>query len=243
MRTLNFAKRNFKKIIRDPLSIIFSVLLPLFLLFIFKQINIPNESYELHNFTPGIVVFGFSFITLFTAMLVSKDRTSSLLIRLGISPMKPIEYILGYMLSIIPLTLIQNVLFFILAIALGLSFSINIIWAILISIVVAILFIAIGIILGSLFSEKASSGISSIVVQLVCFTSGMYFPRELLGDVFSRICEYLPFESCVTIIKGVMNANLESITIRNIIVFSIYTILALIISILIFKEKMISDNK
>ena len=243
MRTLNFAKRNFKEIIRDPLSIIFSVLLPLFLLFLFKQINIPNESYELHNFTPGIVVFGFSFITLFTAMLVSKDRTSSLLIRLGISPMKPIEYILGYMLSIIPLILIQNVLFFILAIALGLSFSINIIWAILISIVVAILFIAIGIILGSLFSEKASSGISSIVVQLVCFTSGMYFPRELLGDVFSRICEYLPFESCVTIIKGVMNANLESITIRNIIVFSIYTILALIISILIFKEKMISDNK
>lgn len=243
MRTLNFAKRNFKEIIRDPLSIIFSVLLPLFLLFIFKQINIPNESYELHNFTPGIVVFGFSFITLFTAMLVSKDRTSSLLIRLGISPMKPIEYILGYMLSIIPLILIQNVLFFILAIALGLSFSINIIWAILISIVVAILFIAIGIILGSLFSEKASSGISSIVVQLVCFTSGMYFPRELLGDVFSRICEYLPFESCVTIIKGVMNDNLESITIRNIIVFSIYTILALIISILIFKEKMISDNK
>ena len=243
MRTLNFAKRNFKEIIRDPLSIIFSVLLPLFLLFIFKQINIPNESYELHNFTPGIVVFGFSFITLFTAMLVSKDRTTSLLIRLGISPMKPIEYILGYMLSIIPLILIQNVLFFILAIALGLSFSINIIWAILISIVVAILFIAIGIILGSLFSEKASSGISSIVVQLVCFTSGMYFPRELLGDVFSRICEYLPFESCVTIIKGVMNANLESITIRNIIVFSIYTILALIISILIFKEKMISDNK
>ena len=243
MRTLNFAKRNFKEIIRDPLSIIFSVLLPLFLLFIFKQINIPNESYELHNFTPGIVVFGFSFITLFTAMLVSKDRTSSLLIRLGISPMKPIEYILGYMLSIIPLILIQNVLFFILAIALGLSFSINIIWAILISIVVAILFIAIGIILGSLFSEKASSGISSIVVQLVCFTSGMYFPRELLGDVFSKICEYLPFESCVTIIKGVMNDNLESITIRNIIVFSIYTILALIISILIFKEKMISDNK
>ena len=243
MRILNFAKRNFKEIIRDPLSIIFSVLLPLFLLFIFKQINIPSESYELHNFTPGIVVFGFSFITLFTAMLVSKDRTSSLLIRLGISPMKPIEYILGYMLSIIPLILIQNVLFFILAIFLGLSFSINIIWAMLISIVVAILFIAIGIIIGSLFSEKASSGISSIVVQLVCFTSGMYFPRELLGDVFSKICEYLPFESCVTIIKGIMNANLESITIRNIIVFLVYTTIMFTISIMVFRKKMISDNK
>ena len=243
MRIINFAKRNYKEIIRDPLSIIFSVLLPLVLLFIFKQINIPNESYELHNFTPGIVVFGFSFITLFTAMLVSKDRTSSLLIRLGISPMKPIEYTLGYMLSIIPLILIQNVLFFILAIVLGLSFSINIIGAILISIVVAILFIAIGIIIGSLFSEKASSGISSIVVQLVCFTSGMYFPRELLGDGFSKICEYLPFESCVTIIKGIMNNNLESITTRNIIVFLVYTIIIFTISIVVFRKKMISDNK
>lgn len=243
MRILNFAKRNFKEIIRDPLSIIFSVLLPLILLFVFKQINIPSESYELQNFTPGIVVFGFSFISLFTAMLISKDRTTSLLIRLGISPMKPIEYILGYMLSIIPIIIIQNTLFFILAIILGLSFSINIIWAILISIVIAILFIAIGIIIGSLFSEKASSGISSIIVQLVCFTSGMYFPRELLGDVFSKICEFLPFESCVTIIKGIMNNNLEIISARNIVVFCTYTIAILVISVIVFKKKMISDNK
>ena len=59
MRILNFAKRNFKEIIRDPLSIVFAILLPLFLLFIFKQINIPSENYELKNFTSGIIVFGF----------------------------------------------------------------------------------------------------------------------------------------------------------------------------------------
>lgn len=243
MRTLNFAKRNFKEIIRDPLSIIFAIILPLFLLFIFQQFNIPSENYKLENFTPGIIVFGFSFITLFAAMLVSKDRTTSLLVRLGISPMKSIDYILGYMLAILPIIIIQNVLFFILAIILGLSFSINIILAILISIVISILFIAIGIIIGSLVSEKASSGISSIIVQLVSFTSGMYFPRELLGDVFSKICEYLPFESCVTIIKGIMNNHLEIITIRNVIVFTLYTIILLFISVIIFKRKMISDNK
>jgi len=243
MRTLNFAKRNFKEIIRDPLSIIFAILLPLFLLFIFQQFNIPSENYKLQNFTPGIIVFGFSFITLFTAMLVSKDRTTSLLVRLGISPMKPIEYILGYMLSIIPIIIIQNVLFFILAVVLGLSFSINIIWAMLISIVIAILFIVTGIIIGSLCSEKASSGISSIIVQLVCFTSGMYFPRESLGKVFAKICEYLPFESAVTIIKGIMNNQLEIISVRNIVVFFAYTVIILIMAVQIFKRKMISDNK
>ena len=178
MRIINFAKRNFKEIIRDPLSIIFAILLPLFLLFIFQQFNIPSENYKLENFTPGIIIFGFSFLTLFTAMLVAKDRSTSLLIRLGTSPMKPVEYILGYIISIIPIIIIQNVLFFILAII----FSINIIWAILVSIVVAILFIAIGILIGSTFTEKASSGVSSIVVQLVCFTGEMYFPKEMLKE-------------------------------------------------------------
>ena len=157
--------------------------------------------------------------------------------------MKPTEYILGYILSLIPIILIQNILFFVLACILGLNFSINIILAALVSIVIAIIFIAIGIFIGSIFSEKASSGISSIIVQLVCFTSGMYFPKELLGNTFAKICEYLPFESAVTIIKGIMNNNLELISSRNIIVFFVYTIAILVLSIIVFKKKMISDNK
>ena len=71
----------------------------------------------------------------------------------------------------------------------------------------------------------------------------MYFPRETLGDVFGKICEYLPFESCLTILKGIMNNNLESITTRNVAIFVVYTIAILVISVIIFKKKMISDNK
>ncbi|MBQ4122352.1 ABC transporter permease [bacterium] len=243
MRTLNFAKRNFKELIRDPLGIIFALILPLFLLFIFQQFDIPNKSYELENFTPGIIVFAFSFITMFTSMLISKDRSSSLLIRLAISPMKGSEYILGYMISLIPVILIQNILFFILAIALGLNFTFNIIWTILVSLFISILFISIGIIIGSVSSEKASSGISSIIVQLVCFTSGMYFPEEMLGKTFGMICEYLPFESCLTILKGIMNNNLEIITVRNVAVFISYAIVAFATAVIVFKNKMISDDK
>lgn len=243
MRTLNFAKRNFKELTRDPLSLIFAIILPLFLLFIFQQFDIPNESYKLENFTAGIIVFGFSFITLFTATLISKDRTTSLLIRLGISPMKPSDYILGYTVSLIPIIAIQDILFFILACLMGLPFSVNIIWAVLVSIIIAVLFIGMGILIGSIFTEKASSGISSIIVQLVCFTGGIYFPKELLGNVFGKICEFLPFNSAVTIIKGVMNNSLELITAENIIVFAVYTAAILTLSIIIFNKKMISDNK
>ena len=242
MRILNFAKRNFKEIVRDPLSLIFAIILPLFLLFIFQQINIPSESYNIENFTPGIVIFGFSFITLFTATLVAKDRSTSLLIRLGISPMKSVDYILGYMLSILPMILIQNILFFSLALILKLPFTPYILLAILISVFISIIFISLGLIIGSLVSEKASSGISSIVVQLVAFTSGMYFPLELLGNGFATVCKVLPFESCVTILKAFVNANFTLIEPRNIIVLLVYTILILVASILIFKKKMLNTK-
>ena len=243
MRMLNFAKRNFKELIRDPISIIFEIALPIFLLFIFQQFNLPDEIFKLENFTPGIILFGFAFITLFSANLISKDRSTSLLIRLGTSPMKSRDYILGYVLSIVPIILVQEVLFFATAMLLGLHFSINIIYTVLISLVISILFISLGILLGSVVSEKGTGGVGSLIVQLVCFTSGMYFPKEMVGKTFTRICEILPFESCLNIVRGTLNNDFSMISTRNIITFAIYTIVVLVTTIIVFKKKMVSDNK
>ena len=242
MRTLTFANRNFKEIIRDPLSIIFAIILPLFLLYIFKQFKIPNEVYNIENFTPGIIIFSLSFITMFTSSLVAKDRSTSLTTRLGVSPMKSIDYILGYSISVLPIVLIQNILFFITAILLGLNFSINIIYTILVSIPISLLFISLGILIGTITTEKSSSGVSSIVVQLVAFTSGMYFSTDMVGNTFSTICKILPFQSTLNITKGILNNNNTNI-LSNIIIVLIYTISVIILAIILFKKKMISDNK
>ena len=243
MRMLNFARRNFKELIRDPLSLVFEIVLPIFLLFIFQQFNIPAENYKLENFTPSIILFGFSFITLFTATLIAKDRTSSFLIRLGTSPMKSSDYILGYILSLLPIVLTQNVLFFLAAIIMGLEFSISIIPTILVSMIISVFFISLGILIGSLVSEKGTGGLGSIVVQLVCFTSGMYFPKDSIGGVFELICNILPFEACLNIIQGTLHKNFSNLTPVHIIVFLIYFIAVLLLSIIVFKKRMISDNK
>ena len=243
MRMIYFAKRNFKELVRDPLSLIFEIALPLFLLFIFQQFNIDADNYKLENFTPSIILFGFSFITLFSATLIAKDRTSSLLIRLGTSPMKSKDYILGYILSLLPIVLIQNILFFITALLMGLKCTISIIPTILVSMIISIFFISLGILIGSLVSEKATGGLGSLVVQLVCFTSGMYFPKDMIGGFFAFICKILPFEACLNIIQGTRQKEFSNVTLTNIIVLSIYFIIVIILSIIIFKKKMISDNK
>lgn len=240
MRIITFAKRNFKEIIRDPLSIIFTILLPLFLLYIFRQFKIPNEVYNIENLTPGIIIFSLSFITMFTSSLVAKDRCTSLTTRLGISPMKKIDYILGYCLSVIPIVLIEDILFFLMAIMLGLKFNINIIFTILVSILISILFISLGILIGTITTEKSSTGVSSIIVQLVAFTSGMYFNTNMVSNTFSKICNILPFQSALNITKGILNNKI--IVLSDIAVLAIYTLLIVIIAVVLFKNKLAGDK-
>ncbi len=242
MRIFTFAKRNYKEIIRDPLSIIFAIILPLFLLYIFQQFKIPNEVYKIENFTPGIIIFSLSFITMFTSNLVAKDRSTSLTTRLGVSPMKEIDYILGYTLSVIPIVLIQNIIFFITATILGLNFNINIIYTIIVSLLVGLLYISLGILIGTITTDKSSSGVSSIIIQLVAFTSGMYFSSDMVGDTFSNICHKLPFEGTLNIVKGVLNNNYNNL-LTSITIFIIYTLIVTILAIILFKKKMTSDNK
>ncbi len=242
MRTLNFANRNIKELIRDPMSIIFCIGLPLFFLVIFHQFNIPVEEYSLNNFTPGIIIFSFSFIALFNANLVAKDRCTSLLARLFSSPMKPIEYVLGYTLALIPLTILQSILFFLVAILLGMSFSINIILTILVLIPLSLLFIGLGLLIGCISSDKSSGPLASLIVQLVSFTSGMWFSIDLAGKFFKFVCNILPFASTVKITKSILN-NTSINLLQPIIIILIYTIIIYLLTIIIFKKKMISDNK
>ena len=242
MRTFNFARRSFLEIIRDPLSSIFAVFLPLFLLFIFQQFNIPGETYLLKNFTPGIIVFGFSFITMFTATLVAKDRSTSFLVRLSTSPMRPFEYVLGYTLSVVPLVVIQVIAFFGLALILGLQISLGILWAILLSFPISILFIMLGIFIGSFTNEKSSAGVSSVVVQLVAFTSTLWFSGDMVGKAFGVICKCLPFESAVLIFRNCVMISTDNL-LRTSLTLTGYTILTSVFAVLFFKKKMTDVRK
>ena len=105
MRMLTFAKRNVKEITRDPLTVIFGLGFPLILILLLSliQANIPVPLFEIEHLAPGVTVFGLSFMTLFSATLIAKDRQSSFLQRLYTTPMSALDFILGYTLPIIPL--------------------------------------------------------------------------------------------------------------------------------------------
>ena len=204
MRTLVFASRNAKEIVRDIFTLIFGILFPLVLLVLLSVINssIPEEAemklFEIANLVPGISVFGLSFISLFTATLVSKDRCTSFILRLFTSPLKSSQYIIGYTLPLIPMAILQTIICYGAAFAFGLKWTPDILLAIVVNLPVAILFIAIGLLCGTIFNDKAVGGVcGALLTNLSAWLSGTWFDLKLVGGTFEKIADLLPFVHAV----------------------------------------------
>ena len=210
MRMLTFAKRCAKEILRDPLNLMFGLGFPIILLLLLSAIqsNVPVKLFEIESLTPGITVFGLSFLTLFSATLIAKDRESSFLQRLYTTPLKSSDYILGYMLPIIPIAIVQSVICYLIAIALGLPITINIIYAILMIVPIAIFYVALGLLCGSVLNVKQVGGIcGALLTNLSAWLSGVWFDFELVGDAFSKIANVLPFVHAVELERAMINGN------------------------------------
>lgn len=214
MRMLTFANRNTKEILRDPLTLFFGLGFPLVLILLLSaiQANIPVELFEIQHLTPGVTVFGLAFMTLFSATVIAKDRGSSLLQRLYTTPLTPLDFILGYTLPIIPISVAQCVICYIAAIVLGLDITINILYAVVCIIPVSILYIAIGLLCGSVLNYKQVGGIcGALLTNLSAWLSGVWFDLELVGGAFKKIAYALPFVHAVEMERAMLAGDFSVI--------------------------------
>lgn len=239
-KMLAFANRTFKEILRDPLTMAFGLGFPVILLLLLSliQSNIPVDMFELHYLTPGITVFGLSFMTLFSAQLISKDRTSSLLTRLYTTPLKATDFIFGYLLPIIPLCLAQTVICYVIALILGLPFSVNVVWAVLMILVPSFLYIALGLLCGSAMTEKQVGGIcGALLTNLSAWLSGIWFDISMLGKVVNAIANALPFIHAVELERAVIIGDFSA-ALPHLIWVLAYGIVLMVIAVFVFLRQM-----
>ncbi len=240
MKMLSLAKRNTKEIIRDPLNLVFGLGFPLVLILLLSaiQASIPVSLFEIQHLTPGICIFGLSFMTLFSATIISKDRKSSLLQRLYTAPLKPLDFILAYTLPIIPISVLQSVVCYTVAIILGLDVTVNILLAVLFIIPTSILFIALGLAFGSVLNDKAVGGIcGALLTNLSAWLSGVWFDLELVGGAFKKIAYLLPFVHAVDMERAVLQGNYADIFPHLWWVLG-YGLISLIAAVLLFLRQM-----
>lgn len=213
MKMLTFAGRCSKEILRDPINLGFGLGFPLVLLLLLSaiQANIPVALFEIGTLTPGITVFGLSFLTLFSATLIAKDRESALLQRLYTTPLTGFDFILGYMLPLLPIAMGQTLICYLFAIPLGLSVSINIIYAIIAMIPMAVFNIALGLLCGSVLGVKQVGGIcGALLTNLSAWLSGVWFDLKLVGGFFEKMAYALPFVHAAEMEKALFAGNFSS---------------------------------
>ena len=214
MRLLTFSARTAKEILRDPLNLFFGLGFPLVLIGLLTAIqsNIPVPIFELAHLTPGVTIFGLSFITLFAAVLISKDRESALLQRLYTTPLTAADFIFGYTLPLLPMAAAQGIICYIAAALLGLELKITALYAVLVIIPVALFYIALGLVFGSVLNSKQVGGIcGALLTNLSAWLSGIWFDEDLVGGAFKKIANALPYIHAVELERAVFNGDYSNI--------------------------------
>jgi ABC-2 type transport system permease protein len=248
MRIYLFTKRNTKEILRDPINFFFGLGFPLILLMLLSIINanIPQEAnnpvFEIGNIAPGMAMFGTVFMALFAGMLLAKDRTSSFLMRLFTSPMTAIDFLLGYTVPMLIMTIAQAAITLAAACIFGLPVTVNILPAILVTALTSFLFIGIGLLCGSLMNDKAVGGIcGALLTNVAGWLSGVFIPIDLIGGGFQTVTHILPFYHSIEAIKSVLIGDFAAILPHIGVVFA-YTVVIYLVAILVFKKKMSGDK-
>ncbi len=238
MKSLIFAKRNIIEYLRSPLVLFFTLAFPIAMFFIFQLIKLGTGAtdqitpmFSAKNLTASIAVFSYSFISLSLSLQISKDRESSFQARLSVSPLKSVDFFLGYLIPALIITTCQTVFSFILGLCFGLKISIGLIYAFLSLILISVFYISIGLIFGSILSEKACGGVSSIVVNVTALASAMFFP--LTDGAFKTVLSCMPFLPSVAIPQSFISGSYENILLYS-LVFIGYFAIAICASIWIF---------
>lgn len=240
MKILALSGRNAKEIVRDPLNLSFGIGFPVVLILLLSaiQASIPVNLFEIKSLTPGITVFGLSFMTLFSATLISKDRSTSLLQRLYTAPLTALDFILGYTLPLVPIAIAQNVICYSVALILGLEPTVYILYSLIFLIPVSALFIGFGLLFGSILNDKQVGGIcGALMTNLTAWLSGAWFDLQLVGGVFKSIAYALPFVHAVELHRILLAGSFEGVFTHLLWVLG-YTVVTFAVAILMFLRQM-----
>lgn len=246
-----FSARNFKEIIRDPLSYIFCLGFPLVMLTVMSVVNdsIPPQAgmtlFRIDNLAGGIAVFGLTFIMLFTCLNVAKDRSGAFLVRLYATPMRSGDFILGYVLPTALLAVLQLVITlaasFIVSLIVDVELNVlGLLLAVLTLLPTVLTLISCGLLFGTLFSEKAAPGLCSIVISLASFLGGVWFDADGLGGVLLKICEVLPFYHAVKAARMACVLDFDGY-LPHLLITVAYGAVITIASVIVFRSKMKAD--
>lgn len=239
MRSKELAKRNVREVIRDPLSLGIAVALPLVLLLTLQALGGDDTPFLTPTLlTPGIVLFGFVMVMFSSAMVLARDRETSLLARLLTTPLRSSDFVSGYSLPYLLVAVVQAAVLLAVGAMLGLDSAGSVVLVALVLVLMAVFYVALGMIFGALLTVAQTSGAYALVLILTIF-GGAWFDLEEIGGVFLTIGDVLPFKHALDASRAVMadGAGLGDIA-TDLYWVGAYTIGAVALAVVTFQRRM-----
>lgn len=253
-RAFLFAGRCLRELVREPLSYIFCIGFPLVMLALMTMVNsmIPEGTmtlFNIDNLSAGIAVFALSFVMLFATLSVSKDRAGAFLTRLFSSPMTAFDFIAGYTLPLIAISIAQFAVTFLCGALIGLANGTplslgGIVLCCLSLLPIALFFIGIGILFGTLFGERAAPPCCSIIISICGVLGGIWFDTSIIpaNNPLRIICDVLPFSHATNAARALIGGSGESVCV-DLIVCAAWAAAAWLGAVLAFRMRMRGDAK
>jgi ABC-2 type transport system permease protein len=238
MRSLELAKRNFKGMWRDWLSLGVNVALPIALLLVLQALESVDDFFAPTSLAPGVVLFGFVMLTMTSAMALAQDRESSLFDRLLTTPLRANDFVIAYSVPHVAVAVIQAILVFGVAAFIGLGSEGNVVWVVLILLLMAMLYVGLGMIIGALVPYKVVTGPWTVALLLTIF-GGTWVNLEDIGGAFQAVADVFPFAHALEAIRAVMldGAGFQDISGDATWVLG-YTVLIAALAIVFFRRRM-----
>ena len=239
MRSLALVRRNFIEVWRDPISLSLTIALPLGMLLVLQLLSDVDQFFSVTSLTPGVILFGFVMLMFSAALAMSRDRESELFSRLLTAPLRSSEFVTGYSLPYVPVAVIQALVLFAVALAIGLEVNGNLGLVALILAVISIMYIGLGMILGAVFSTKTVSFPYMAILLLTIF-GGAWMDLEAIGGGFQTVGDWFPFAHALDALRDVMidGAGFSAIAVDLWWVVG-YTLATIVLAVIIFRRRMV----
>ncbi len=239
MRSLELAKRNFKGMWRDWLSLGVNVALPVALMLVLQALESVDDFFAPSSLAPGVVLFGFAMLTMTSAMALAQDRESSLFARLLTTPLRANDFVFAYSVPYVAVAVIQAIVVFAIGLFMGLGIEGNAGIVVLVLLLMAVWYVAAGMIIGAVTPYKAVTGPWTAVLLLTIF-GGTWVNLEDIGGVFASVADWFPFAHALTAVRGVMidGAGFGDVG-SDLLWVLAYTVAVVLLAVVLFRGRMV----
>ncbi len=189
-------KRGLKAFIRNKTGLIFSLIFPLFFVYVFGAI-FKNDLIEnpIAYMLSGVIITTVFESSLNLASSTVDDMVSGFMKEVLVSPAKRVTVAIGQLLSAATVSTLQGIMILILGFFIGIKFTswITPLWVLLAMICVGLVFSGVGLYLATLVrSGQTFQIVKTAITMPLTFISGAYIPLEMLPNSLRYVAYFNP---------------------------------------------------